>query len=237
MLSKPVLIWLTSLFWLIILFLIVTNIAVILTWDQTLDQSPFLTLLLFLIIVSGQLLIVKRLAHARRVSLFPFWIQSTRHLKIGPVVILTNHHPAEQYLDAHEIEIRSSRICSGCYGTIIGIIIGLALVIIFGIVAFPVIGDSFGIMYGIGIVLVQLSFGKYIFPVLFKLEPTGKFRLALNASLPVGINLLLISMYLSQKSIILTFLMLFGLAIPLLFRLLFAQVEHTSLEDTHYPVS
>lgn len=233
----PVVIWFTSLGWLLVLFLLVSNTFLVLNLDQTLDQSPFLMLLVFLILVSGQLLIIKRLAHARRVSLFPFWIHSKKQLKIGPIVILTQHHPPEQYLDAHEIDIFGSQICSGCYGTILGIILGLSLLTILSAFPIPGNGNLFLILYLSGVLFVQLSFSKYLLPFILNKEPTGIFRLLLNAALPIGINLLLVSIYESQQSVVLTLLTLFGLTIPLLFRLLLAQVEHTSLEDTHYPVS
>ena len=232
----PVVIWFTSMGWLLLLYLLVINIPLILNLDQELDQSPFLILLVFLILVSGQLLIIKRLSHARRVSLFPFWIRSKKQLKIGPIVILTQHHPPEQYLDAHELNIFGNQVCSGCYGTILGIIIGLILLSILGLFPpAPASGNLPLMLYASGVIFVQLSFSKYLLPLMLNKEPTGAFRLLLNASLPIGINLMLVSIYVSQQSVVLTLLTLFGLAVPLAFRLLFAQVDHTQLEGTHAP--
>lgn len=198
-------------------------------WNQTLDQSPFLQTLFFILLMFGMLVIIKRLAHIRLVNLTPFWFSSSKEVKIGPLLLLTSHHPQLNGLESHELSIGNLRLCSGCYGSIAGLFLSYFLIVVVILVENLVDQNNFGIIYLLSIIFIQLALGKYILAELYQ-EPAGYFRFALNASFPIGTIIIIISVYSAQESVLLALATLIILVIPIGSRLLLARLEHGHLE-------
>ena len=226
-------IWMINVFWLGLWYVLLANSSMFIFWDRTLDQSPFLQALFFLLLIFGMLVIIKRLAHIRLVKLTPFLLSSSKEVKIGPLLLLTSHHPTHNDLESHELSIGNLRVCSGCYGSITGIFLGSFLIVVVFLVENLVDQNNFGIIYLLGIIFMQLALGKYIIAETFR-EPAGYFRFFLNASFPIGIIIIIISVYSAQESVLLALVTLLVLLIPVGSRLLLARLEHNHLDSIRH---
>ena len=183
-------------------------------YDRRLATSPQMKVFLILMILTGQFIIVLRLIKlkiSRNLANYSF---PPQYVRLGMILLHTQHHPNCSCYSDHEIILNNHKICSGCYGSSFGMVLGIiALVSVF------VIKLPFEFYFYSGILLIQLALVKFLF--------ASYTRFFLNAFFPLGVNLLLVSSFI--KSNILIYALIF---IPLLFlelglRLFIADIDNT----------
>lgn len=130
-----------------------------------------------------------------------------KSIRIWWIVIKHSHHIIDLIED--EVKIGKRYICSGCYGTAIGFIIGEITCLIYFLnfnIHFQILGIF---LFCFGMVMISLTFIKFIKPV------HGFLRLTFNSGVPLGTWLILLGIDLIFKNgfVLLYFLMF----IPFLF--------------------
>jgi hypothetical protein len=232
--SKSLLAWFLNCFWLFFWFFIILSISNWISWDKELDQSTYMKLLFFSIVFLAQILFIKRLTHMQWTSFTPIWVKERQKIKIGPLLLLTSHHPSNDSLESHELTICNIQWCSGCYAMTVGTIISFLLLLAIFYIDITIFSLNYLYICLLGILFIQTSLSKYILPQLLNWEPTGLLRFFLNALLPIGLIMCLIGTYAAEISIFMSSLSIFGLLPILGFRFLLAYEEHYNIERQIY---
>ncbi|MBA7543849.1 hypothetical protein ES705_36191 [subsurface metagenome] len=112
-------------------------------------------------------------------------LESNRvYLKIGWITLKTSHHKAGNI--NHELRIGDHNFCCGCYGGALGLILGEIVGFIY-LINYNKPSKTIGLItFSLGIILILISFTKYI------REIFGWKRLLLNSSLAFGTWLIII---------------------------------------------
>jgi len=109
------------------------------------------------------------------------------YLKIGWITLKTSHHKAGS--ENHELRVGDHNICCGCYGGALGLILGeiVGLIYLIYLIYYNEPIKMVGLIsFFIGIILILISFAKYI------REIFGWRRLLLNSCLAFGTWLIII---------------------------------------------
>ena len=152
-------------------------------------------------------------------SFLPSLLQISSQSEFPFVNINLSHHTLE-IRNSHEIKFKDYSFCTGCFGTIISILLAnLTLLIYFlGDTTFFNIQTYFSLFYA-GVILVIVTYSRY-----FKML-SPKVRLIQHSALILGLSLLVISCDLYYQS---AFFMVF--LFPSWFTFLFARIQLSKLE-------
>ena len=172
----------------------------------SLASSELVKNYVILLICVGELFLVLRLTKVRLFRNYENYQVPINYFILGPFLLHTQHHPACSCYKNHEITFNGHRICSGCYGSSIGILIGISILISTYFVYFP-----FDFYFYIGISFIQLALLKSIF--------RSYTRFILNMLFPLGINILLAGSFLLHFGIIYALLFIPILLIEFVLRL------------------
>ena len=154
-----------------------------------LASSYSLKTFIIALITFGEFFLIRRLTKLKLIRNLKNYKVNSEYFSIGPILLHLSHHPSCSCYSDHEIVINNHRLCSGCYGSSIGIFLGLLALI----TTFFYILPFYFYFYG-GVLLIQLGFLKSFFK---------RFqRLILNAFFPLGVNLLLISALTLQYGVV-----------------------------------
>lgn len=182
-------------------------------YDHQLATSFQLKVFLILMIVAGQLVLVLRLTKFKLSRNLDHYSIPPQYVRFGMILLHTQHHPDCSCYKAHELTIRNHKICSGCYGSSVGIVLGiLALMSIF-FIQLP-----FELYFYGGILLIQVSLVKFLF--------ASYMRFLLNAFFPLGVNLILISSFIMEAAIIYALIFIPLLFLELALRLFIAEADN-----------
>ena len=150
---------------------------------------PKIRFLIFLIMICFALLLTIYFSHVRIKK--PVMIKEATknlskndYLQFGWIVIFHSHHSDD--LKNHELKLGNRMICSGCFGTVIG----LAIAQIFGI-AYLFFIDNHSIILGLVFFVIGALFVSFTF-IKYHIKISGILRLFFNSSIMIGISLLLI---------------------------------------------
>ncbi len=131
-------------------------------------------------------------------------VLSEQYFRKGRLIIKLSHHNTK--LLHHEIKIGKYYICTGCFGTAIGLLIGKILVIIY-VFNFNSVFHSIGIILIFsGLIVKGITYLKYVKPIF------SSNRLFVNACFPIGIWLVIIGIDIYFRNIFAIFYCL--IAIP-----------------------
>ena len=176
------------------------------SFDYTLASSITIRNYLILLICIGQLILILSLTKLKFVRNISNYQVRKEFYALGPILLHTQHHPACTCYQDHEFSIGNQRICSGCYGSSLGILIGIMVLFSTYFITLP-----FEIYFFTGVLLIQLGLLK----VLFK----SYIRFILNSFFPLGVNLLLSGCFTIAFGIIYALLFIPFLLIEFLLRL------------------
>lgn len=196
---------------------------------NSLDKSKYLIQLLIIVIIITQIITIDRLSNIKFIG-NKIYEGITYYKIFYYFLIKTQHHPNCECYKAHEFNFKGKRVCSGCYGTILGILIGILLISDFLIFNFLHSYISNWVVYFVlGSFLIQITFIKYIFEV--NLFNNSFFRMILNISFPIGLNLIILSSLVSN-TYVLKLITILMLILPILItRLLFTKLDHSENDN------
>lgn len=148
--------------------------------DYNLASSNSLKNYLLFIIIMGQIFLITQLTKIKFIRNLSDYKIEKEFYGLGPFLIHTQHHPSCSCYENHELLIHNQRICSGCYGSSLGILLG-----IIGILTFSIIKLPFDVYFYSGVLFIQLALLKSLFK--------SYVRFFLNVFFPLGVNLILFS--------------------------------------------
>lgn len=154
-----------------------------------LASSYSLKTFLIVLITLGEFFLISRLTKMKYIGNLKKYQIKKEYISIGPFLLQLSHHPSCSCYSDHELVINNHRLCSGCYGSSIGIFLGFVILSTTYIYIFP-----FDFYFYSGFFLIQLGLLKSFFK--------RYQRLILNAFFPLGVNLLLISTLTLQYGVV-----------------------------------
>ena len=166
-----------------------------------------------LVIIVGQVIIVLNLTKLKIVKNLKNYSIAKQYFGFSIFLFHTQHHPDCSCYKNHEIVIKNHKICSGCYGSSVGMLLGIVVLITSFIQQVP-----FSYYYYIGIILIQVALLKFMF--------TSFTRFILNAFFPLGVNFLLTSSLLNENAVVFALIFIPILLLELLFRLFIADIDN-----------
>ncbi len=181
--------------------------------DHTLASSNQMKIFLVLIIIIGELLLVARLTKLKIIKKLKNYSISKQYFGVSVFLLHTQHHPDCSCYKDHEIVLGNHKICSGCYGSSTGILIGILVLLSSFIIQLPYL-----VYFYIGLLLIQVALVKFLF--------ASYTRFILNAFFPLGINFLLASSLMNENAVFYALLFIPVLLFELLFRLFIANIDN-----------
>ncbi len=143
---------------------------------------------------------------------------------VPKISIHLSHHPTE-LKDDHEFKMKDKSICSGCFGSFIGLVINTLLLTLYFFIP-SLFNAKWSILFlTLGFTFILISFSRYI----FRLDP--KVRLIQHAALFLGIGLTMISSDLLFTSAFALILLLPSWVIILLSRVFLSKIDHTNFNS------
>ena len=97
--------------------------------DHTLATSLRMKIFLVLMIIIGQFLLVLRLTKFKIFKNLSNYTLPKQYIGYGIFLLHTQHHPDCSCYKDHEIMIKNHKICSGCYGSSLGMLLGIMVLI------------------------------------------------------------------------------------------------------------
>ena len=143
---------------------------------------------------------------------------SREYIRIGWLIMKLSHH--KKGVRDHEIHLGNRKICAGCFGGVLGLIVGISLG--FGYISNFNTGPlELGLTLSIfGFIFIGMSFLKY------SLHVYGFKRLIINALLPFGLWMIILGsdiFFKNAQSIFYSLMIIIFLATE---RLLLAKLDH-----------
>ena len=181
--------------------------------DHKLANSNQMKIFLILLIIIGQLMLIVRLTKLKISTNLQYYSLPKQYIGYSIFLLRTQHHPDCSCFKDHEISIKNHKICSGCYGSSLGMLLGIIVLISSFIIKMP-----FFFYYYFGIILIQIALIKFMF--------ASYTRLILNAFFPLGINFLLASSLVNDNAVVYLLLFIPVLLLELAFRLFIADVDN-----------
>ncbi len=171
-----------------------------------LPELPALRIFLIEYIIICNFLLAIMLLHIRIKKPMKNEKLGDAYMRMGWFVIKLSHHKKNKL--EHEIKVGDYYICTGCFGGLLGLMIGGVIGVVY-LFYFEVIITSLGfILWMIGILFTAISFMKYV----FKIRNANRFFI--NASLTAGIWFLIIGADIFFKNVL--FIMYFFTVISFL---------------------
>jgi hypothetical protein len=193
-------------------------------FNYELASNPTLKVILLLLVTIGELFLVillTKLKISRNLSNYQI---NEKYYAFGPLLIHSQHHPNCSCYSKHELTFQNHNFCSGCYGSSLGILIGIFFLISTQLIQLP-----FEVYFYTGILFIQLALVKIIF--------SSYIRLLLNVFFPLGVNLILSSCFVNEDAIIYALLFIPFLLVEFLVRLLlpnFETIPETCPDGIHH---
>ena len=219
-----------NLFFLLIFFSFFT-LPNVLDISSPLNQSLYYRNLILLVVIITQIVVITKLSRVQFIGRKEY--HGKEYTKIFLFLIKTQHHNECDCFKYHEFTVNDKLICSGCYGTITGLLVNLSI-----LGMFLLFENSFQPSDGLGIFLIsvlviQIHFFKYFFKI-----KMAQLRFTINLLFPIGLNLLILSFLILEIGN-LGLLVVLMLIIPEIgLRLLFSHLDHEDIICSHniYPV-
>ena len=182
-------------------------------FDYQLASSSKLKLFLIILIITGQILLILRLTKIKISKNLSNYNIPKQFISYGIFLLHTQHHPDCSCYSDHEITVKNHKICSGCYGSSLGILFGILVLCSSFFIILP-----FDIYFYAGIILIQFALLKFMFSSIF--------RFLLNSFFPLGVNLLLISSLIIENTVIYALFFIPILLLELVLRLVIANFDN-----------
>ena len=127
-------------------------------YDHQLATSHQMKVFLILMIIAGQFVIALRLIKLKISRNLDHYNIPTQYVRLGMILLHTQHHPNCSCYSDHEIILNNHKICSGCYGSSFGMVLGIIALVSIFIIKLP-----FEFYFYTGILLIQLALIKFLF--------------------------------------------------------------------------
>ena len=182
------------------------------SFDKTIASSLSIKNYIVFLIVLGQILLIIKLTKLKFVRNIASYKVSKGYFAIGPFLMHFQHHPACSCYKSHELTLRNQQICSGCYGSSLGIIFGVLILLSSSFLSLP-----FDVYFYIAVIFIQSALLK----TWFNQYP----RFILNGFFPLGINLLLAGSFSVQYGLIISLLFVPFLLLEFVLRLFIPSLD------------
>lgn len=147
-------------------------------------------------------------------QLHVFWTRNGPRLRIK----LSHHTPSLR--QSHEIRLRGTSVCMGCFGSFLGILVTEIVFLLY--MGYPVLFISIGSfpLVGLGSLMVLFSYSRYLIFI------HGYFRMIQHSTLFLGLGVLIVGSDLLLTSALALVLLLPSWISFLLARILLSRIEH-----------